>query len=153
MLQLVPIFSHNPASFCIRLAQQWPLSLSLGGHFIFLFLSLHFQNPEVQSWHLYKLMWAFYVFPFLVMKILSSPTWPGFDKIVCHCVLLSFTYQFVNISYLNVPPNVGVQKSTVVSWVTGNVLDTGTRHSPLLLRSCFPPSPSLDLPGLCIYNI
>lgn len=38
--------------------------------------------------------------------------------------------------YLNVPPNVGVQKSAVFSAATGNVLDIGTRHSPLLLKSC-----------------
>lgn len=63
-------------------------------------------------------------------------------------MLAAFTFFFI---YLNVPPNVGVQKSTVVSWVTGNVLDTGTRHSPRLLRSCFGPSLSLTFSEFCIY--
>ena len=53
-------------------------------------------------------------------------------------------------SYLKVPPNVGVQKSTVVSWVTGKVLETGTRHSPRLLRSCLGPSGPLHLSEFCI---
>jgi len=41
---------------------------------------------------------------------------------------------------ISAPPNVGVQKSTLVSLATGNVLEIGTKHSPRLLRSCFGPS-------------
>jgi len=84
--------------------------------------------------------------------IISLPTWHG---IVIRLVLVAkywfratffFFKSFIN--YLKVPPNVGVQYSTVGSWVIGNVLETGTKHSPLPLRSCFGPSASLDLPEL-----
>lgn len=54
--------------------------------------------------------------------------------------------------HLRVAPYVGVQKSTGVSQVIGNVLETGTKHSPRLLRFCFGPLQSLDLSKLCIYN-
>lgn len=56
----------------------------------------------------------------------------------------------ISVIYLKVPPNVGVQKSTGDSFVNGNVLETGTRHSPRLLRSCLGPSAgSLDFSGFC----
>lgn len=55
--------------------------------------------------------------------------------------------------YLRVAPYVGVlQKSTGVSQVIGNVLETGTKHSPRLLRFCFGPLQSLDLSKPCIGN-
>lgn len=50
-----------------------------------------------------------------------------------------------------VPPKVGVQKSTVVSCVTGNVLDIGTKHSPRLLKSCLDPSKGLS--KICISRV
>lgn len=43
---------------------------------------------------------------------------------------------YVYLLYLKLlPPNVGVQKSAVVSLATGNVLDIGTRHRPCALSS------------------
>lgn len=95
-------------------------------------------------------MWAYLCFLSAFFSfILSFPTWLGFWQ---------DTYTYIStistLLYLKVPPNVGVQKSTVVPCVTGNVLETGTKHSPRLLRSCFGPwSGSLDLSEFCINKI
>lgn len=51
------------------------------------------------------------------------------------------------------PPNVGVQKSTGVSLVIGNVLEIGTKQSPWLLKSCFFPSDSFTLSQSFMQNI
>lgn len=56
------------------------------------------------------------------------------DRYVNQHLIYDFSSIYI-YDYLKVPPNVGVQKSTVVSCVTGNVLETGTKHKPRLLRS------------------
>lgn len=103
MLQLVPIFCHS----LHHSAFGWPnngffLSSLLEGRFIFLFsfmalpplflLSPHFQTPRSAELTTLQIYVGFSVFTFFVMKILSTPSWPGFDKIcvsylrapICH---------------------------------------------------------------------
>ena len=62
---------------------------------------------------------------------------------------------FDHHDHLKGPPNddVGVQKSAVVSFATGNVLEIGTKQSPRLFKSCFGLSSwSFSLSVPCMYN-
>lgn len=68
-------------------------------------------------------------------------------------VLLLYFLWLNRLLYLNLPPNVGVQKSLVFSAAIGKVLDMGTMQRPRLLRSCLHPSCSLSLPAACIKYI
>lgn len=147
---------------CIQWSQYWPNlhhfacswpnnSLFFAGSFPFLSLSpfsidFLFQ-PKLAS----TIVWASVSSTFFLWSY-QSQLWLGFDKTYFrYGEWFEFWPIFLALSlYLKVPPNVGVQKSTVVSWVTGNVLETGTKHSPRLLRSCFDPSGSLDFSEVCI---
>ena len=83
-----------------------------------------------------------YILPFFSFFIIVSRI----------CSSNDFFFSFRSIYHRKVPPNVGVQKSTVVSCVTGKVLETGTKHNPLLLRSCFGPSGSIFAFSLLYMN-
>lgn len=142
----------NPSSFSIQLTSIGSSITSLSkNHFISLSSSWNtFSTLFCRGNNkLYILMWPC-VLSLFFHHIITNLTWYC-DKTCPSCKVLvpcHFFFFKTFINYLKVPPNVGVQYSTVGSWVIGNVLETGTKHSPLLLRSCFGPSASLDLPEL-----
>lgn len=79
--------------------------------------------------------------------ILSLPSSSSFLYFTLINLQFLYAHHFSTALYLPItaPPNVGVQKSTLLSLATGNVLEIGTKHSPRLLRSSFRPSDSFRL--------
>jgi len=133
-------------------ACSWPSTAcrpSLKGHFPLFslspFLPFCFSSSLVQ--HSTALVAS--TFPnflsFLISKFkLSFLTWLKLFILytICFGIYIEHHIWPHSLPYLNVPPNVGVQKSAGVSLATGYVLAIGAKQSPRLLRSCFAPSVS-----------
>lgn len=110
------------------------------------FFSKMWPSMGCLSWTVTSFSFSLYLFLAFLQYMYNST---ALDRGFHSCRTLLFLFFFLHL-YLKLPPNVGVQKSELVSAATGKVLDIGTRHSPRVLRSFTTPPSSLLLSPPCV---